>query len=140
RGIDVNDVEVVFNYDLPQDPEDYVHRIGRTGRAGRSGRAITFVAGRELYKVQQILRFTKGRIRRENVPSRDLVEEKRTSALFDTLKETLDAGDFKKQEATVDRLLDQGYPSTDIISALMHLLASESTRPAENIPEDNPRP
>ncbi|MGV3533957.1 MAG: DEAD/DEAH box helicase, partial [Chthoniobacteraceae bacterium] len=140
RGIDVNDVEVVFNYDLPQDPEDYVHRIGRTGRAGRSGRAITFVAGRELYKVQQILRFTKGRIRRENVPSRDLVEEKRTSALFDTLKETLDAGDFKKQDATVDRLLDQGYPSTDIISALMHLLASESTRPAENIPEDNPRP
>ncbi len=140
RGIDVNDVEVVFNYDLPQDPEDYVHRIGRTGRAGRSGRAITFVAGRELYKIQQILRFTKGRIRRENVPSLDLVEEKRNSALFDTLKETLDAGDFKKQDGTVDRLLDQGYPSTDIVSALLHLLASENTRPTERIPEDSPKP
>lgn len=140
RGIDVDDVEVVFNYDLPQDPEDYVHRIGRTGRAGRSGRAITFVAGRELYKVQQILRFTKGRIRRENVPSRDLVEEKRTAAFFETLRETLEAGDFKKQDGMVDRLLDQGYPSTDIISALVHLLANESAHPVERIPEDNPKP
>ncbi len=52
RGLDVDDIEVVFNYDLPQDAEDYVHRIGRTGRAGRSGRAITFVAGREIYKMQ----------------------------------------------------------------------------------------
>ena len=61
RGLDVDDIEVVFNYDLPQDAEDYVHRIGRTGRAGRSGRAITFVAGREIYKMQQIMQFTKAR-------------------------------------------------------------------------------
>jgi ATP-dependent RNA helicase DeaD len=59
RGIDVEDVQVVFNYDLPYDPEDYLHRIGRTGRAGRSGRAISFVAGRELFQIQQIERFTK---------------------------------------------------------------------------------
>src|SRR6476620_10725587 len=58
RGIDVDDVQVVFNYDLPYDAEDYVHRIGRTGRAGRSGRAISFVAGRELFQIQHIKRFT----------------------------------------------------------------------------------
>src|SRR6185436_10317769 len=52
RGIDVDDVQVVFNYDLPYDVEDYVHRIGRTGRAGRSGLAISFVAGRELFQIQ----------------------------------------------------------------------------------------
>jgi superfamily II DNA/RNA helicase len=49
RGIDVDDVKVVFNYDLPYDGEDYVHRIGRTGRKGRSGRAISFASGREVF-------------------------------------------------------------------------------------------
>src|SRR5205814_2190108 len=76
RGLHVEDIEVVFNYDLPHDAEDYVHRIGRTGRAGRSGKAITFVAGREIYKMQQIMRVMQGRIRRERVPSEEQVEEK----------------------------------------------------------------
>ncbi len=65
RGLDVDDIEVVFNYDLPHDGDDYIHRIGRTGRAGRSGKAITLVSGRELYKMQSIVRFTKAKIRRE---------------------------------------------------------------------------
>jgi ATP-dependent RNA helicase DeaD len=140
RGIDVNDVEVVFNYDLPQDPEDYVHRIGRTGRAGRSGRAISFVAGREIYKIQQIIRFTKGRIRREAVPTLDVVEEKRTAGLIDQLRATLEASEFKKQDSIIDRLLEDGHTATDIASALLHLLSSEQARPAERIPEDNPKP
>ena len=78
RGLDVDDVEVVFNYDLPHDGEDYVHRIGRTGRAGKTGKAITFVAGREIYKLQNIQRFIKARIQRQRVPSLDEVEERRT--------------------------------------------------------------
>ena len=78
RGLDVDDVEVVFNYDLPHDGEDYVHRIGRTGRAGRKGKAVTFVAGREIYKLQNIQRFIKARIQRARVPSLDEVEERRT--------------------------------------------------------------
>ena len=81
RGLDVDDVEVVFNYDLPHDGEDYVHRVGRTGRAGRSGKAITFVAGREIYRLQNIQRFTKARIQRARVPSLDEVEERRTESL-----------------------------------------------------------
>ena len=64
RGIDVENIEVVFNYDLPWDEEDYVHRIGRTGRAGRSGRAFSLVAGREIYKLQSIERYTRMRIAR----------------------------------------------------------------------------
>ena len=54
RGIDVDDVEAVFNFDLPQDNEYYVHRIGRTGRAGRNGRAFSFVKGKEVYKLKEI--------------------------------------------------------------------------------------
>src|SRR5947208_4052476 len=88
RGIDVDDVQVVFNYDLPYDPEDYVHRIGRTGRAGRSGRAISFVAGREIFQIQQIERFTKTRIHRAKVPTAGEVEEARAGVVVDKLRAT----------------------------------------------------
>ncbi|HEX8312844.1 MAG TPA: DEAD/DEAH box helicase [Chthoniobacteraceae bacterium] len=134
RGLDVEDIEVVFNYDLPHDGEDYVHRIGRTGRAGKNGRAITFVAGREIYKLQNISRFTKAKIRREKVPSIDEVEEKRGNQLFDSLKETLEKNDFKRQDVLVDRLLDAGHSPTDIASALLHLLTPEKPK-AEQIPD-----
>jgi ATP-dependent RNA helicase DeaD len=120
RGLDVDDIEVVFNYDLPHDGDDYIHRIGRTGRAGRSGRAITFVSGRELYKMQNIVRFTKGKIRRERVPSEEEVEEKRANSFYDSLRKTLEEGDYERQDALVGRLLDQGFMATDIASALIH--------------------
>ena len=69
RGIDVDDVEAVFNYDVPQDDEYYVHRIGRTGRAGREGRAFTLVVGKEIYKLKDIQRYCKTKIRRQPIPS-----------------------------------------------------------------------
>jgi len=141
RGLDVDDLEVVFNYDLPNDGEDYTHRIGRTGRAGKSGRAITFVAGRELYKLQSMVRFAKLKIRRENVPSLDQVEEARENVFFEKLRSTLDAAEFCKQDRMIDRLLEQGYPSTDIASALIHLLvngdksAEKAVAPAPGVPK-----
>jgi ATP-dependent RNA helicase DeaD len=138
RGLDVDDIEVVFNYDLPHDGEDYVHRIGRTGRAGRTGKAVTFVAGREIYKMQNIIRFTRGKIRREKVPSLDEVEEKRTSAVFEHLRETLEAGEYVKRDAHIDRLLDSGHSPTDIANALLHMLAGDGKR-AGKIAEDDPR-
>jgi len=122
RGLDVDDLEVVFNFDLPNDAEDYTHRIGRTGRAGKSGRAITFVSGRELYHLQSMIRYARLNIRRERVPSLDQVEEARENQFFERLRATLDAGQFKKHDHMLDRLLDQGYASTDIASALIHLL------------------
>lgn len=128
RGLDVDDIEVVFNYDLPHDGEDYIHRIGRTGRAGRAGRAITFVAGREIYKLQNIIRFTKSRVRRERVPSSEEVEEKRSSIFFESLKEVLEKGEYKRHDALIDQLLDQGHAPTDIASALIHLVNAEKPR------------
>ena len=122
RGIDVDDVQVVFNYDLPYDPEDYVHRIGRTGRAGRSGMAISFVSGRELFQVQHIERFTKMRIHRAKPPTVAEVEEARANVFLDKLRLTLQTGDFKRQDHLVERLLEEGFNSTDIASALIHHL------------------
>ena len=137
RGLDVDDLEVVFNFDLPNDAEDYTHRIGRTGRAGRSGRAITFVSGQEIYKLQSMVRWAKLRIRRERIPSLDEVEEARANAFFEKIRTTLDAKQFKAHDRMIDRLLDQGYASTDICSALIHLLqagggAAPAPAPAAN--------
>jgi ATP-dependent RNA helicase DeaD len=129
RGLDVDDIEVVFNYDLPHDGDDYIHRIGRTGRAGRSGRAITFVSGRELYKMQNIVRSTKAKIRRERAPSEEEVEEKRANSFYDSLRQTLADGKYERQDALISRLLDQGFVATDIASALMHLFTSEQPAP-----------
>ena len=109
RGIDVENIEVVFNYDLPWDEEDYVHRIGRTGRAGRSGRAFSLVAGREIYKLQSIERYTRMRIARHQVPSVDEVEEKRGNLFFEKIRAALQRGDFEKESRVVDRLLEQGF-------------------------------
>lgn len=122
RGLDVDDLEVVFNFDLPNDAEDYTHRIGRTGRAGRSGRAVTFVSGQEIYKLQSMVRWAKLNIRRGTVPSLDEVEEARTNVFYEKIRATLEAKNFRPHDRMIDRLLDQGYASTDISSALIHLL------------------
>ncbi|MDX6767823.1 MAG: DEAD/DEAH box helicase [Candidatus Methylacidiphilales bacterium] len=130
RGLDVDDIEVVFNYDLPNDGEDYIHRIGRTGRAGRHGKAITFVAGREIHKLQFIIRTTKSRIKRERIPTAEEVEQKRRDVFFDNIRETLEKGTYTRHDDLVDRLLEQGHAPTDIASALIDLLAGGQPAPA----------
>ncbi|MFL6568095.1 MAG: DEAD/DEAH box helicase, partial [Chthoniobacterales bacterium] len=138
RGLDVEDIEIVFNYDLPHDGEDYVHRIGRTGRAGKGGKAVTFVAGREIYRLENIQRFTKSRIRRERIPSAEEVEGKRAVAFAEALRETLEKGEYKRHDELLDGFLAQDYSPTDIASALIHLLGQDTSRSGEEIPEDRP--
>ncbi len=139
RGLDVDDIDIVFNFDIPYDPEDYVHRIGRTGRAGRSGRAISFVFGREIYRLQTIERFIRQKIDRRKIPSQEQVEGKRADLLFDTVKERLEGGDFKSYEELVQRLLDQDHSATDIAGALFTLLKeAQGNREGQFIEEDRP--
>ncbi len=124
RGLDVEDVEVVFNYDLPYDGEDYVHRIGRTGRKGKSGRAISFASGREVFQIRNIERYTNTRIHRGKPPTVGEVEEARTNVFLDRIRATLRSGNFKRQDHLVERLLEEGFSSTDIASALLQQLQS----------------
>ena len=143
RGLDVDDLEVVINFDLPNDAEDYTHRIGRTGRAGRSGRAFTFVSGQEIYRFQAMVRFAKLKIRRGTIPSLDEVEEARSNVLLEKIRALLDAKSFRPRDVIVDRLLEQGYASTDICSALIHLLehgekAAAPAGPAKSAPAAPP--
>lgn len=132
RGIDVDNIEVVFNYDLPWDEEDYVHRIGRTGRIGRSGRAFSLVAGREIHKLQSIERFTRTKISRRQVPSLEEVGEKRTNLFFERIRASLKEGTFPEETRIVDRLLEQGYSSTDIACALVRELRKDEVRMTES--------
>ncbi len=129
RGLDVDDLEVVFNFDLPNDAEDYTHRIGRTGRAGKKGMAFTFVAGRELYKMQNMIHYGRLKIRRERVPSMDEVEEAKGNVFFERLRATLEEKKFQSHDEMVQRLIEQGYTSTDIASALIHLLQGAAGEP-----------
>ncbi|MDP0489694.1 MAG: DEAD/DEAH box helicase [Verrucomicrobiota bacterium JB023] len=138
RGIDIEEIDLVVNYDLPQDPEDYVHRIGRTGRAGRKGRAVTFVYGRDIYRLQNVERYTKQRIPRGRIPSLEEVQGKFADNLFERVKEQLESGKWSDYSSQVDRLLDQGHTSTDIASVLFGLLKEELGRDGEEIYEDKP--
>lgn len=139
RGLDIDEVDIVVNYDLPQDPEDYVHRIGRTGRAGREGRAVSFVFGRDVYRLQNVERYTRSKITREKVPSQEEVEGKRADVLFESVK-------LKLEEQTkgapftnyVDRLLEQGYAATDIAGTLFGMIRESVGREGEAIQEDRP--
>ncbi len=136
RGLDIDEIDIVFNYDLPTDPEDYVHRIGRTGRAGRSGRAVSFVYGRDIYRLQTIERYTRQVIRREKIPSVEQVEGRRADLIFDTLRERLENGNFDPHQEHIDRLLEQGHTPTDIAGALVTMLRESSGREGSVIEED----
>ncbi len=136
RGIDVDDVQVVFNYDLPYDVEDYLHRIGRTGRAGRSGRAISFVAGREMFQIYNIERFTKTKIQRGKPPTVEEVQDAKTNVFLDKIRATLQSSDFEREDHLIERLLEEGFSSTDIASALLHHLRTGEGSPTPKTSRD----
>ncbi len=139
RGLDIDEVDVVFNYDLPYDSEDYVHRIGRTGRAGRSGRAVSFVFGREVHRLRNIERYTRQTIRREKIPSQEEVEGLIADRSFEALRERLESGEFQPADHYIDRLLEQGHTPSDISSALFSLWREENAREGQSIIEDRER-
>jgi ATP-dependent RNA helicase DeaD len=126
RGIDVDHLEVVINYDLPPDPEDYVHRIGRTGRAGRKGMAATLVNGRDLFKIQYLEKFTRSKIRRGVVPSPAEIEGRKSELLLGKVRELLASGRHVPQEPLVEQLLEEGFQSTEICSALFAMLLGQT--------------
>jgi ATP-dependent RNA helicase DeaD len=131
RGIDVDDLELVVNFDLPYDPEDYVHRIGRTGRAGKQGVAVSLVTGRDVHKIRFLEKFTHSAIRRGKLPTAGEIGEKRTDALLERVRQTIESGTAKAQMVHVDRLLEEGADSTEVAAALFHIMqGGEPAAPA----------
>ena len=107
RGIDVDDVEAVFNYDLPGDDEYYVHRIGRTGRAGRAGKAYSFVVGREIKQLRDIQRFTKSVIAPMKPPTLMDVEENKMNKFMGSVKKCIEDGNLAKYSDYIVRTIEE---------------------------------
>ena len=122
RGIDVGNVEAVFNYDIPQDDEYYVHRIGRTGRAGREGKAFSLVVGREVYKLRDIQRYCKTKIIPQAIPSLNDITEIKAEKILDQVQETLNDSDLAKVVNILEKkLIEEDYTSLDVAAALLKM-------------------
>ncbi|HIT90602.1 MAG TPA: DEAD/DEAH box helicase [Candidatus Merdenecus merdavium] len=134
RGIDVDDVEAVFNYDIPQDEEYYVHRIGRTGRAGRTGQAFSFVVGREIIKLREIQKYCKTKIELKKVPGLKDVTNKK-------LTKVLDQVDNKIQDENLEAMIqilenqveDKDYSIMDVAAAFLKMSLGEEREEKEPV-------
>ena len=121
RGIDVESVTHVINYDLPQDSESYVHRIGRTGRANREGIAYSLVTPKEYMMLKQIQRNTKSTIHKKSVPTADEILETKFNSIVEDVKNTVEENNFSKFLPLATQL-DENYNPVDVAAALMKLL------------------
>ncbi len=124
RGLDIEHVSHVINYDIPLDPESYVHRIGRTGRAGRAGVAVTLVTPRERRLLRIIERVTNSTIQRMRLPTIADVIARRREAFKESLRETIAAGGYENYTIMVEELGEE-YDPVDLAAAAFKLLLSE---------------
>ncbi len=120
RGLDIKNVEMVINYDLPNYNEYYIHRIGRTGRMGKQGLSFTFVNGREIYKLHEIERYAKTKIEKLEIPSIEEVESKSQSVLLNRIKVELMDENYKMYLKKAKALLEE-FPEVDVVAALLKI-------------------
>jgi ATP-dependent RNA helicase DeaD len=141
RGLDVERISHVVNYDIPTDPEAYVHRIGRTGRAGRSGDAISFVTPREKGLLRHIERSTRQKITPMDLPSVDDVNTTRLARFDDQITEALssDRLDFFR-ETVAHYVRNHDVPETDVAAALAVVMQGDQPLLLEPEPEPSSRP
>ncbi|MDA8234336.1 MAG: DEAD/DEAH box helicase [Clostridia bacterium] len=140
RGLDISGVTHVYNYDLPQDPESYVHRIGRTGRAGKSGLAISFVTPREIGHLKQIERITKRKMVRMPVPTINEAMEGQQRLAVETLMQAVNKGDAGLYKGLAEELLEQTDSVTLLAAALKLLTKEPDTTPVKLTEEPEFKP
>lgn len=134
RGIDVDGVDIVFNYDLPQDEEYYVHRIGRTGRAGKSGLALSFISGREVYKLKDIERYCKTKILAKPVPSLDDVKNTKMDGIFDNIRKMIESDEHRAMLDMVEEHVNQeDYTSMDMAAALLKMIVGDTLERVDEV-------
>ncbi len=120
RGIDVSGVDMVFNYDLPQDNEYYIHRIGRTGRAGKSGLAFTLISGRrQVYEMKAIAKYVKAEIIQKDLPSRDEIIKNKTNHIAEKTVEYVQREVREEAKEIISQLAEQGITAEQIAEALL---------------------
>lgn len=127
RGLDVSDIDLVFNYDLPQQAEYYVHRIGRTARAGKKGVSFTFVTSRDYPKFKEIEKYANIKMEKMKLPTKSDVEKESLDNLFDKVnKNIIRAEDQENYTVVLNKLLAEGHSLYDISASLLKMV-KEST-------------
>lgn len=134
RGLDIDDISHVFNYDLPEDPELYVHRVGRTGRAGKAGIAISLLTAKEQWRLHRIEGFTKQTITRIQIPTVEEIEVHREAQLQEQMMVWLQRGRCQKELQMVTRLVEMGHDPLQVAAiALKIARGEEKQRPIAHI-------
>lgn len=136
RGLDIDDISHVFNFDLPRDPELFVHRVGRTGRAGKTGIAISLVTPQERGRLRRIEGYARMKLVETAVPTEDDIRVRRESQLREKLLVWLKRGRARKERDMVESFLDEGFDMLDVAAAALKLArAEEKQRPIATISE-----
>lgn len=139
RGLDISGVTHVYNFDIPQDPESYVHRIGRTGRAGKSGVAMTFITAREKSYLQVVERTTKRKMERMNPPTLDEALEGQQKAVIERILQSVESNNLQYYKQAADELLEQQDAAT-IVQAVLKMLVKEPDTTPVKLTEEKPLP
>ena len=136
RGLDVDDISHVFNYDLPDEAEVYVHRVGRTGRAGKAGLAITLVTPREKRKLFSVERFTHQKFNFLTLPTEADIQQKRENELLEKMNIWLNRGRYKRELELVTALAEAGHDPLEVAAAALKMArADEKQRPIAPVSE-----
>ena len=126
RGLDIKNVEAVFNYDTPEKADYYVHRIGRTGRIGNLGYSFTLVSKGELKKISEIEKITGTTIKRRNIPTYEKVMDVKSDKFIEEIQAIIENENLDKQYGTLNKLIQAQIPEDQIIVALLKLLNTEN--------------
>jgi ATP-dependent RNA helicase DeaD len=136
RGLDIDDISHVFNYDLPQDPEIYVHRVGRTARAGKTGTAITLLTPKEQWQLRKIETYTKQKVTKSSLPTVQDIQTHRESKLVEQMMVWLKRGRCRREQELVTTLIEEGHDPVAVAAAALKLArAEEKERPIAPINE-----
>ncbi|NCC44359.1 MAG: DEAD/DEAH box helicase, partial [Clostridia bacterium] len=129
RGIDVDDVEAVFNYDIPQENEYYIHRIGRTGRAGKSGASYTLVANRkQLYRLREIEKYTGASIEEKDIPTINTIVAQGNDEFAASIRKAISRGVDETWKELVSELIEEGYDAEDIAAVLCEKIQKKNKK------------
>jgi ATP-dependent RNA helicase DeaD len=140
RGLDIENIEAVFNYDMPQNEDYYVHRIGRTGRMGKTGKAFTFATSNEIFKLRIFQKYIKTKIKLQQLPSYGDVEEMKENQFLGEIKEVIKKGELKKYTHLVENLINEDYTSLEIAAALIKIfLPAPVKEPARDLIKESKR-
>lgn len=134
RGLDIDNVEAVFNYDMPTHEEYYVHRIGRTGRAGKEGISFTFITSRDFHLLRSIMRYTKSDIKPHPIPKISDIAAMKQELFMNKIKERIEAGIDRKFLQFIEEFSDNSYSPLEIAAALFQMeLEQENVKEIDSV-------